>query len=95
MHKHVTLSRSAQSHSIEDMDTFDCFQFDSICCPLRGGSRISRRGKRGPVLGDVDLRCGRFSLKMYVKTKELGPVCGGVGRKILYVDPSMSLPVGK
>ena len=28
---------------------------------------------RGPVLG---LRCGVFSVKMYVKTKELGPIGG-------------------
>ena len=42
----------------------------------RGGSRISRRGRgHGPVLG---LRCGCFLVKMYVKTKELGPVWGGV-----------------
>ena len=36
-----------------------------------GGSRISRRW------GGVDLRHGRFLVKMYVKTKELGPVGGG------------------
>ena len=38
-----------------------------------GGSRISRRG-------DVDLQRGRFWVKMYAKTKELGPVrraCAG------------------
>ena len=34
-----------------------------------GGSRISRRG-------GMDLRCGHFSLKMYAKMKELGPVGG-------------------
>ena len=42
-----------------------------------GRSRISRRGGRGPVRGGMDLRCGHFSTKMYVKTKELGPI-GGV-----------------
>ena len=31
-------------------------------------------GGRGPVSGGVDLRCGCFSLKMCVKTKELGPL---------------------
>ena len=30
-----------------------------------------------PFLGGVDLQHGRFSVKMYVKTKELGPVGGG------------------
>ena len=41
--------------------------------------------------GGVDLRRGHFSVKMYVKTKELGPVGGGgsVRRKIFYVDPPM------
>ena len=43
-------------------------------------------GGRGPVLGGVDLRRRSFSVKMYVKTKELGLV-GGVCRKILHVDP--------
>ena len=35
-----------------------------------GGSRISCRG------GGVDLRHGHFLAKMYVKTKELGPIGG-------------------
>ena len=35
-----------------------------------GGSRISRSG-------GVDLRRGHFSVKMYAKTKELGPIGGG------------------
>ena len=38
-----------------------------------GGSRISRRG-------GMDLRRGHFLVKMYVKTKELGPNGGGGGR---------------
>ena len=42
-----------------------------------GGSRISRRG-RAPVRGGVDLRCGCFLVKMYAKTKEFGPIWGGV-----------------
>ena len=41
-----------------------------------GRSRISRRGGRAPVRGGVDLRRGHFSVKMYVKTKELGPMGG-------------------
>ena len=28
-------------------------------------------------LGGVDLQCGHFSVKMYAKMKELGPVGGG------------------
>ena len=35
-------------------------------------------GGHGPVRGDVDLWCGHFLVKMYVKMKELGPVGGGV-----------------
>ena len=31
-------------------------------------------GGRAPVRGGVDLRCGHFSVKMYGKTKELGPM---------------------
>ena len=42
-----------------------------------GGSRISHRGGVDP-LGGVDPRCGHFSVKMYMKMKELGPVGGGV-----------------
>ena len=36
-------------------------------------------GGRAPVRGGVDLRCGHFSVKMYAKTKELGPI-GGMHR---------------
>ena len=31
-------------------------------------------------LGGANLRCGHFSAKMYVKTKELGPIVGGAAR---------------
>ena len=35
-------------------------------------------GGRAPVTGGVDLRHGCFSVKMYEKMKELGPIGGGV-----------------
>ena len=35
-------------------------------------------GGRAPIRGGVDLRCGHFSVKMYGKMKELGPMGGGV-----------------
>ena len=38
--------------------------------------------------GGVDLRHGHFSVKMYVKTKELGPIGGGV-RPARPIDPPM------
>ena len=44
---------------------------------LSGGSRISRWGGRRAV-GGANLRCRRFLVKTYAKTKELDPV--GVGR---------------
>ena len=31
------------------------------------------------LLGGVDLRCGHFSVKMYMKTKESGPIAGRGG----------------
>ena len=40
-----------------------------------------------PVGGAVDLRCGHFSVKMYAKMKELGPM-GGV-RRARPLDPPM------
>ena len=40
-----------------------------------------------PFWGDGPLT---WALFMHVKTKELGPVGGGVRRKNLYVDPPMS-----
>ena len=43
-----------------------------------GGSRISHRGGRAPIRGGVDLRRRCFSVKMYAKMKELGPVGEGV-----------------
>ena len=52
----------------------------AIANKLRAGSRIFRRG-RGPILGvGFGLQHGHFSVKMYAKTKELGPVGGGVRR---------------
>ena len=42
----------------------------------RAGSRIFRRVGRGPIGGGFGLRCGHFSVKLCVKTKELGPVGG-------------------
>ena len=35
-------------------------------------------GGRAPVRGGMDLRRRCFSVKMYVKMKELGPIGGGV-----------------
>ena len=52
-------------------------QCNKILLVSSGGSRISRRRGVDPLRGGVDLRRRRFLLKMYVKTKELGPV-GGV-----------------
>ena len=42
---------------------------------IRAGSRIFHSG-RGPILGGFGLQRGHFSVKMYAKTKELGPVGG-------------------
>ena len=42
--------------------------------------------------GSVDLRHGYFSIKVYAKTKELGPI-GGVCRISLYVDPPLKTKV--
>ena len=53
----------------------------------RAGSRIFRRGGRGPILGGFGLQRGHFSVKMYAKMKELGPV-GGV-RRHGPLDPPM------
>ena len=33
-------------------------------------------GGHGPILGGFGLQCGHFSVKMYAKMKELGPVGG-------------------
>ena len=38
-------------------------------------------------LGGANLRCGHFSAKMYVKTKELGPIVGGGGQHVLAAPP--------
>ena len=49
-----------------------------------GGSRISRRG------GGVDSRGGYFLKILYVKTKDSGPLVGGV-RRACPLDPPMRL----
>ena len=42
-----------------------------------------------PFLGGFGLQCGHFSVKMYAKMKELGPVGGRVPARPL--DPPMHL----
>ena len=45
-------------------------------------------GGRAPVRGGMDLRRGHFSVKMYAKTKELGPI-GGRAPGTPSLDPPM------
>ena len=55
-----------------------CLLFSCINIIVSGGSRISRRGGGVHLLrGSVDFRRGHFLVKMYAKTKELGPMGGG------------------
>ena len=46
-------------------------------------------GGRGPRRGAVDSRGGYVSKILYVKTKESGPLGGGVRRASANVDPPM------
>ena len=52
--------------------------FVEITTHLRARSRIFHRGGMDPFWGDFGLQHGHFSVKMYAKTKELGPVGGHV-----------------
>ena len=64
-----------------------CKSINLVKSVSTGGSRISRRGTVDPFWGGgggVYLRCWCFSVKMYVKTKELGPVGGGAPEKLVY-----------
>ena len=63
-----------------------CGRKNYIQC--RAGSRIFRRGGRGPILGGFGLQRRHFSVKMYAKTKELGPV-GGACAWHAPLDPPM------
>ena len=47
-------------------------------------------GGHAPIRGGVDLRHGHFSVKMYVKTKELGPI-GGRAPGTPPLDPPMCM----
>ena len=62
----------------------DFVLIQSLCIPV-ADSGIPFGGRR-PV-GGADLRHGRFSVKMYVKTEELGPMGACTGHVPL--DPSM------
>ena len=46
-------------------------------------------GGRAPIRGGVDLRYEHFSVKMYAKMKELGPIGGGVCLARPPLDPPM------
>ena len=52
--------------------------------PVGGGG-----GAPTLVGGGANLRHRHFLVKTYVKTKEFGPVSGGMHRKLLYVDPPL------
>ena len=54
---------------------------------IRAGSRIFRRGDVDPFWGGFDLQRGHFSVKMYAKMKELGPV--GAHVPACPLDPPM------
>ena len=56
---------------------------------VRAGSRIFRRGGVDPFWGGFGLQRGHFSVKMYAKMKELGPVGGRAGARPL--DPPMQV----
>ena len=85
-HKMEKIQRIYQINSVNQNDTFVkllekasfCFKTvrhiknSSIWTRASGGSRISRWG-----VGGANLRCGHFSAKTCVKTKELDPVGGG------------------
>ena len=61
------------------------------CVLFRAGSRIFRRGGGvDPFWGGFGLQRGHFSVKMYAKMKELGPVGGRAPARPL--DPPMLLP---
>ena len=45
-------------------------------------------GGHGPILGGFDLQRGHFSVKMYAKMKELGPVGGACAS-----TPPLDLPM--
>ena len=45
-------------------------------CTAGPDPEFSAGGGRGPILGGFGLKRGHFSVKMYAKTKELGPVGG-------------------
>ena len=57
---------------------------------IRGRSRISRWGAWTRFEGAWTSDIGCFSVKMYVKMKELGPI-GGRAPENLYVDPPMEM----
>ena len=46
-------------------------------------------GGRAPVRGAMDLRCRHFLVKMYAKTKELGPIGGGMHLACPHPNPPM------
>ena len=66
------------SMALRDLQMFD----------YSGGSRISRRGGRGPRSGGVDSRGSYVSKISYVKTKESGP-SGGHAPGTPPLDPPM------
>ena len=60
-----------------------------IKCPYSGPDPGFSIGGRGPILGGFGLQHGHFSVKMYAKMKELGPVLGGVHWHAPPLDPPM------
>ena len=55
---------------------FYCYRYQDALSVIRAGSRIFHRGGIDPFWGGFGLQRGHFSVKMYAKMKELGPVGG-------------------
>ena len=73
---------------MHDQVGFDPSQ-DMIRVMIRAGSRIFCRGGIDPFWGGFGLQRGHFSVKMYAKTKEFGPVGG---HALAYpLDPPMMI----
>ena len=60
----------------------NCRKFHSNCISITVADPGFPVGGRGPHRGDVDSRGGYISKILYVKTKESGPLGGGVCRAL-------------
>ena len=77
--KEISGMKQKTSRYLKKFNNFSCYFTSKMgVVPISVADPGFPVGGVHPLGGGMDLRRGHFSVKMYAKTKELGPIGGGV-----------------